>query len=141
MIEFLTMPKIFWFTGQAGAGKTELANMLKTRLIREQTIIQQNYSMHKVPSGHTPNKKFVIIDGDHRGEACIQYIEQVLPYTSSDTVIVLDDIYWSPSMTEAWKVCIADARFTLSLDFFDFGVLYQTKGRVKEHFVLKQPWK
>ncbi len=84
---------------------------------------------------------FVIIDGDHRGEACIQYIEQILPYTSSDTVIVLDDIYWSPSMTEAWKICIADARFTLSLDFFDFGVLYQTKGRVKEHFVLKQPWK
>jgi len=64
MTNFSILPKIFWFTGQAGAGKTELANMLKIRLIREQTIIQQNYSMHKVPSGHTPNKKFVIIDGD-----------------------------------------------------------------------------
>ena len=56
--------KIFWFTGQAGAGKTELANMLKTRLIREQTIIQQNIVPKEIWSCHIPNKKFVIIDGD-----------------------------------------------------------------------------
>jgi hypothetical protein len=55
-------------------------------------------------------------------------------------VLILDDIYWSPSMTEAWNACVADPRFTLSLDFYDFGVLYQTKGRVKEHFVLRRPW-
>ena len=64
MIEFLTIPKIFWFTGQAGAGKTELANMLKTRLIREQTIVQQIYATKKISSVHLPNKKLVIIDGD-----------------------------------------------------------------------------
>lgn len=64
MIEFLTMPKIFWFTGQAGAGKTELAKILKTRLNREQTIVQHNYSTNGVTGVHTPNKKFVIIDGD-----------------------------------------------------------------------------
>ena len=64
MIEFLTIPKIFWFTGQAGAGKTELANMLKTRLIREQTIVQQTYATKKISSVHLPNKKLVIIDGD-----------------------------------------------------------------------------
>lgn len=64
MIEHLLMPKIFWFTGQAGAGKTELAKMLKTRLNREQTIIQQNYVTQQTWSSHLPNKKFVIIDGD-----------------------------------------------------------------------------
>jgi adenylylsulfate kinase-like enzyme len=64
MINFTIMPKIFWFTGQAGAGKTELANMLKKRLIREQTIIQQNYITQNIWSSHFPNNKFVIIDGD-----------------------------------------------------------------------------
>ena len=87
-----------------------------------------------------PSVDFVILDGDHRGEACLDYIERILPYTSEHSVLVLDDIYWSPSMTEAWNACIADSRFTLSLDFYDFGVLYQTKGRVKEHFVLRRPW-
>lgn len=64
MMNFTIMPKIFWFTGQAGAGKTELANMLKTRLIREQTIVQQNIVPKNIWSSHIPNKKFVIIDGD-----------------------------------------------------------------------------
>jgi adenylylsulfate kinase-like enzyme len=64
MIEHLLMPKIFWFTGQAGAGKTELANMLKIRLNREQTIVQQNIVPKDIWSWNIPNKKFVIIDGD-----------------------------------------------------------------------------
>jgi adenylylsulfate kinase-like enzyme len=64
MIKSLTIPKIFWFTGQAGAGKTELAKMLQTRLIREQSIVQQNIVPNNIWSCHIPNKKFVIIDGD-----------------------------------------------------------------------------
>jgi predicted O-methyltransferase YrrM len=83
---------------------------------------------------------FVIIDGDHRGQSCMEYLEMILPFTHENTVFVLDDIYWSPSMTEAWETIIHDSRFSLTLDFFDFGVLYQTPGRVKEHFVLKNPW-
>jgi predicted O-methyltransferase YrrM len=87
-----------------------------------------------------PSVDFVIIDGDHRGEACLEYLNQIFPHTSENSVIVLDDIYWSPSMTSAWEQCVADTRFTLSLDFFDFGVLYRTGGRVKEHFRLARPW-
>lgn len=65
MKEFENLPNLFWFTGQAGAGKTELANMLKTRLFSEQTIVQQNFIVPKhIWSSHIPNKKFVIIDGD-----------------------------------------------------------------------------
>ena len=64
MINNKNISNVFWFTGQAGAGKTELANMLKTRLIREQTIIQQNYITQQTWSSYFPNKKFVIIDGD-----------------------------------------------------------------------------
>ena len=86
-----------------------------------------------------PSVDFVIIDGDHRGKACMEYLETILPFTHENTVIVLDDIYWSPSMTEAWETIIHDNRFSLTLDFFDFGVLYKTTGRVKEHFVLKRP--
>lgn len=84
---------------------------------------------------------FVIIDGDHRGEACLRYLETIFPFTHEHTVIVLDDIYWSPSMTEAWQTCISDPRFSLTLDFFDFGVLYRKSGRVKEHFRLARPWR
>ena len=39
--------QVFWFTGQAGAGKTELAKSLKSHL-----------------TAHYEDKKFVILDGD-----------------------------------------------------------------------------
>lgn len=64
MIKHQNMPKLFWFTGQAGAGKTELSNALRTQLVREQTIVQQNIVPKSIWSGHIPNNKFVIIDGD-----------------------------------------------------------------------------
>lgn len=56
---------LYWFTGQAGAGKTELANVLKTRLIREQTIALQKINIPPdLWNLAILNKKFVIIDGD-----------------------------------------------------------------------------
>jgi adenylylsulfate kinase-like enzyme len=58
------MRKLYWFTGQAGAGKTELATMLKKHLIREQTILNQNNEYNGLTGSLIPNKKFVIIDGD-----------------------------------------------------------------------------
>lgn len=45
------MKKVYWFTGQAGAGKTVLANLLKK-------------DFEKLPIDKTMGKKFVIIDGD-----------------------------------------------------------------------------
>jgi adenylylsulfate kinase-like enzyme len=64
MKNITNIPSIFWFTGQAGAGKTELANMLKIHLIREQTIVHQNLIPNNIWSSYIPSKKFVIIDGD-----------------------------------------------------------------------------
>lgn len=64
MIKYKITPKLFWFTGQAGAGKTELANMLKIHLIREQTIMQKNSEYNGISSLNCPNQKFIIIDGD-----------------------------------------------------------------------------
>lgn len=64
MIKYKNMPKLFWFTGQAGAGKTELANRLKTQLNREQTIVQQNVVPKDIWNFQLPNHKFVVVDGD-----------------------------------------------------------------------------
>ena len=82
----------------------------------------------------------LIIDGNHSGDACLRYLEMAIPFSNENTVVIIDDIYWSPSMTEAWMRLVDDDRFSLSLDFFDFGLLYFKRGRVKEHFVLKRPW-
>ena len=87
-----------------------------------------------------PSVDFAIIDGNHRLEPTMKYVHTLLPLMHEHSVIVLDDIHWSAGMHEAWQRCIALEQVTLSLDFFDFGVLYFMAGRRKEHFVLKRPW-
>jgi len=84
---------------------------------------------------------FVLIDGNHRYEPTMRYINQLLSVVHEETVIVLDDIHWSEEMERAWNECAALAEVSLSLDFFDFGVLYFKKGRRKEHFRLYRPWR
>jgi predicted O-methyltransferase YrrM len=84
---------------------------------------------------------FVLIDGNHRYEPTMRYVRDLLQFVHEETVIVLDDIHWSEEMERAWEKCAAIPEVTLSLDFFDFGVLYFKKGRRKEHFRLYRPWR
>lgn len=84
---------------------------------------------------------FALIDGNHRYEPTLRYVRQVLPLVHEETILVLDDIHWSQEMEKAWNECIALPEVTLSLDFFDFGLLYFKKGRCKEHFKLYRPWR
>ena len=83
---------------------------------------------------------FALVDGNHRYEPTMRYVRQLLQAVHEESVIVLDDIHWSEEMERAWNLCAALPEVTLSLDFFDFGVLYFKKGRRKEHFRLCRPW-
>ena len=49
----------------------------------------------------------IFIDGNHRGEALIRYVEKSLPLLHPDGVMVCDDIHWSPGMEEAWEHLVA----------------------------------
>lgn len=71
---------------------------------------------------------FVFIDGDHRKEALINYIQQLLPYLAKDATIVVDDIYWSKEMKAAWKEIICLPQVTLSINLFRMGILFFREG-------------
>lgn len=70
------------------------------------------------------NWDFVVIDGDHRGEALLQYFDILKPRCAEHTVILIDDIRWSPDMYAAWKQICADRTVRCSLDYFRFGLIF-----------------
>ncbi|MBL0096658.1 MAG: class I SAM-dependent methyltransferase [Bacteroidetes bacterium] len=80
---------------------------------------------------------YLFIDGHHRLEPTLNYINLCYPKLSADAVIVVDDINWSPEMQEAWKQLKADKRFTLSIDVFMIGLLFVNKNLSKEDFVIR----
>ena len=83
------------------------------------------------------NFDFVFIDGNHRYDATLDYFEKLKTLTHNNSILVFDDIHWSNSMQQAWQTIIADKSVTLSLDIFQFGIVFFKKELSKQHFVLR----
>ncbi len=82
-----------------------------------------------------PMFDFIFIDGNHSYEATMRYVEILNPFLSENGLLILDDIYWSPGMTKAWKE--TSEKFTVSIDLFFIGILSKRQGQVKEDFKLR----
>jgi len=88
-------------------------------------------------SSFTETCDLVYIDGNHSKERTLQYFELLLKKTHNDSVIVLDDIYWSRSMTEAWEQIIEHPDVTVSIDTYQWGILFFRKEQEKQHFCIR----
>ncbi len=79
---------------------------------------------------HLQRVDFAFIDGDHRGEATLEYFHMLLPCTHPGSVLFFDDIYWSADMAQAWTAIKAhpDVRFTA--DFFFGGLVSFRKEQI-----------
>lgn len=86
-----------------------------------------------------PRKTFdlVFIDGDHNGDRTYQYFEELLNHVHNDSVLIFDDIYWNPGMTRAWERIIAHEKVTVSIDTFQWGLVFFRKEQLKQEFVIR----
>ena len=85
-----------------------------------------------------PQLDFLYVDGNHTYDATMRYFSMVLEKKHAGTILVFDDIYWSADMEKAWKEIYNHPQVTLSLDLFQFGIVFfRTENKEKEHFVLR----
>ena len=80
---------------------------------------------------------FVYVDGNHSKKETLQYFLTLLKYANNDSVFIFDDIYWSPEMTEAWQEIIAHPKVTVSIDTFQWGLVFFRKEQPKQHFSIR----
>ncbi len=85
------------------------------------------------------NKKYDLIyfDGNHQKEATIKYFELCLPSVHNDSVFIFDDIHWSKGMEDAWNYIKDHNKVTVSIDTFQWGIVFFRKEQPKEHFVIR----
>lgn len=83
------------------------------------------------------NPDFVFIDGNHTYEATMRCFEQTAKKATSNTIIVFDDIHWSPEMSKAWNDIVADGRVMTSVDILHFGIVFFRTGCQKEFYRLR----
>jgi predicted O-methyltransferase YrrM len=86
--------------------------------------------------------QLVFIDGDHRSEALLRCYDQLEKHITQDSIIVVDDIYWSPDMTHGWNQLIEKQEVTQSVNCFHFGLLFFNPDFLdKKHHIIRLPFR
>jgi predicted O-methyltransferase YrrM len=84
-----------------------------------------------------PSPDLVFIDGNHRKEKVLDYFSRLVPVTSNDTLLIFDDIHWSREMEEAWEQICMHEKIKISIDLFQFGLVFFKKELSKERFIIR----
>lgn len=79
----------------------------------------------------------VFVDANHTYEATKRYVETLLECLDEKGVIAVDDIYYSPEMTRAWRELQQDARVTTSMDLYHVGLLFVDPHYLKRHYKIR----
>lgn len=102
-------------------------------------LIRGNFD-HTLTSALTkmPSIDMAFLDGNHRYEPTIRYVNQLLPAFHEHTCLILDDIHWSAEMEEAWGDIIKLPEVTLSIDLFFIGLIFfKTDFHQPQHFAIR----
>jgi len=74
-----------------------------------------------------PRRFMAFVDGNHHYEPTVEYIRRILERAGEESVIVMDDIYWSRGMFRAWKEVSSWPEVQVSIDLFHMGILLLKK--------------
>lgn len=83
------------------------------------------------------NFDMVYFDGNHQKEATLNYFELLLPTINNNSLWIFDDIHWSAEMEEAWQIIKKNPKVTVTIDTFQWGLVFFRKEQEKEHFVIR----
>jgi predicted O-methyltransferase YrrM len=86
---------------------------------------------------NTEHCQLIYFDGNHSKAATLNYFELLLPTITNETVWIFDDIHWSTNMVEAWEVIKNHPKVTVTIDTFQWGLVFFRKEQPKEHFVIR----
>jgi len=78
----------------------------------------------------------VYFDCNHSKKATLAYFEALLPTISNDFVWIFDDIHWSVDMEEAWKIIKNHPKVSVTIDTFQWGIVFFRAEQEKEHFII-----
>jgi predicted O-methyltransferase YrrM len=87
---------------------------------------------------HTLEKiDFAFIDANHRLKPTLHYFELILKKIHDESIVVLDDIHYSPEMEQAWKVLQSHERVFSSIDLYRCGLIFFNPSLTKQNAVLQ----
>lgn len=97
-------------------------------------------TQHPTPNTQHPTPKtqdLIYFDGNHSQKATLEYFELLLPTSCNNSVWIFDDIHWSKDMEDAWEIIKNHPKVTVTIDTFQWGIVFFRNEQKKEHFVIR----
>lgn len=79
----------------------------------------------------------IYFDGNHSKKDTLAYFEILLPTVTNESVWIFDDIHWSQDMEEAWELIKNHPKVTVTIDIFQWGIIFFRSKQAKEHFTIR----
>jgi predicted O-methyltransferase YrrM len=102
-----------------------------------ESIVTEFSSYLKNNQPSTTNYQLIYFDGNHSKKATLEYFELLLPTITNETVWIFDDIHWSQGMEEAWEIIRNNTKVTVSIDTFQWGLVFFRYEQPKQHFIIR----
>jgi len=84
--------------------------------------------------GHFETLDLIFIDANHRMPAAYSYFELCLNKIHENSIVIIDDIYWSSEMEIAWKMIKNHPQVTSTIDLFQLGMVFFRTDLHKKHY-------
>jgi len=79
----------------------------------------------------------IYFDGNHQKEATIDYFIACLSNKQNNAIFIFDDIHWNREMEDAWDFIISHKETTISIDTYQWGIVFFRKEQRKEHYIIR----
>jgi len=79
----------------------------------------------------------VFIDGNHRKEPTVEYFNRMVELSDENTVLVIDDINYSPEMGEAWEEIKENEKVSFTVDIFRMGIVFFREGMIRYDYIIR----
>lgn len=79
----------------------------------------------------------IFMDANHELQATLSYFEQCLTKIHNGSILIVDDIYWSPDMEKAWKRIKGHPVVTSTIDLFQLGIVFFNADLHKKHYKMR----
>ena len=95
-------------------------------------------SSENLEQANSKNKfGLVLIDAHHDGKITLNYFERLLANKHNDSLFIFDDIHLSPSMEVAWEQIKVHKDVKVTIDTFQWGLVFFRQEQVKQDFVIR----
>lgn len=128
------------FTLEGDTGSYSMATHLFHQLEKKNiTAKLGQFSTTLNPTLETMEKvDLAFLDGHHDGRSTVAYFNNIKAFCHKSSVVIVDDIYWSKEMQNAWVSIQNNEDVTLTLDLFFCGIVFfRAEQKEKEHFKIR----